>query len=85
MRNNFEATRIKGATLFKEPTVFLEKYIARARHVEVQIFGNGAGHVVHFGERECSVQRRHQKVIEEAPCPLFASDIGKSESTLKPT
>ena len=81
LRQNFEATRIKGQTLFKEPTVFLEKYIARARHVEVQIFGNGAGHVVHFGERECSVQRRHQKVIEEAPCALFASDIGKSEST----
>ncbi|ODO08964.1 urea carboxylase [Cryptococcus wingfieldii CBS 7118] len=74
---NFESTRAKGAALFKEPTVFLEKFITRARHVEVQIFGNGQGHVVHMGERECSVQRRHQKVIEEAPCVLFSSEMGK--------
>jgi len=65
--------------LFRNSAVFLEKYISRARHVEVQIFGNGEGHVVHFGERECSVQRRHQKVIEEAPCSLFASERGKGE------
>ncbi|KAL1408594.1 hypothetical protein Q8F55_005407 [Vanrija albida] len=77
LKDNFEATRQKGETLFKDSTVFLEKYIARARHVEVQIFGNGEGHVIHFGERECSVQRRHQKVIEETPCPLFLSDLGK--------
>ncbi|KAL7419000.1 hypothetical protein Q5752_006684 [Cryptotrichosporon argae] len=74
---NFEATREKGAALFKESAVFLEKFITRARHVEVQIFGNGAGHVVHAGERECSVQRRHQKVIEESPCVLFASEAGQ--------
>ncbi|WVQ81675.1 urea carboxylase [Cryptococcus sp. DSM 104549] len=74
---NFEATREKGAALFKESAVFIEKFITRARHVEVQIFGNGEGHVVHMGERECSVQRRHQKVIEEAPCVLFASEKGK--------
>lgn len=77
--DNFDATKAKGQSLFKEPTVFIEKFIIHARHVEVQIFGNGEGHVVHMGERECSVQRRHQKVIEEAPCVLFGSDMGKGE------
>ncbi|KIR97121.1 urea carboxylase [Cryptococcus deuterogattii 2001/935-1] len=75
--DNFEATKAKGQNLFKDPTVFIEKFIIHARHVEVQIFGNGEGHVVHMGERECSVQRRHQKVIEEAPCVLLESDMGK--------
>lgn len=59
--------------------MFIEKYIRKAKHVEVQIFGNGQGHVIHFGERECSVQRRHQKVIEEAPCPLFQTPRGQGE------
>ncbi|KIR50865.1 urea carboxylase [Cryptococcus gattii Ru294] len=75
--DNFDATKAKGQNLFKDPTVFIEKFIIHARHVEVQIFGNGEGHVVHMGERECSVQRRHQKVIEEAPCVLLGSDMGK--------
>jgi acetyl/propionyl-CoA carboxylase alpha subunit len=75
--SNFEATREKGKVLFKEPAVFIEKYIERARHIEVQVFGNGKGHVIHAGERECSVQRRHQKIIEEAPCALFASAKGQ--------
>lgn len=77
MRANFDATREKGQILFKESAVFIEKYIERARHVEVQVFGNGEGHVIHAGERECSVQRRHQKIIEEAPCALFASARGQ--------
>jgi len=57
----------------------MEKYIGRARHVEIQIFGNGQGHVIHMGERECSVQRRHQKVIEETPCALFLSERGQGQ------
>lgn len=77
MRANFQATRDKGEQLFKESAVFIEKYIERARHIEVQVFGNGKGHVIHAGERECSVQRRHQKIIEEAPCALFASEKGQ--------
>ncbi|OWZ26724.1 urea carboxylase [Cryptococcus neoformans Tu259-1] len=81
--DNFDATKAKGQSLFKEPTVFIEKFIIHARHVEVQIFGNGEGHVVHMGERECSVQRRHQKVIEEAPCVLFGSDMGKDVRKLE--
>jgi propionyl-CoA carboxylase alpha chain len=54
---------------FGDPTVFIEPYIERGRHVEVQIVGDGRGGVIHLGERDCSVQRRNQKVIEESPAP----------------
>jgi urea carboxylase len=54
---------------FKESGIYLEKFVERARHVEVQIFGDGAGNVIELGERDCSVQRRNQKVIEETPAP----------------
>lgn len=61
----------RGKTLFKNAGAFLEKYIEAGRHIEVQVFGNGKGDVIAFGERECSIQRRHQKVIEEAPSPFI--------------
>ncbi len=63
------AARREAASAFGDPTVFLERYLTEARHVEVQIFGDTYGNVVHLFERECSVQRRHQKVVEEAPSP----------------
>jgi acetyl-CoA carboxylase, biotin carboxylase subunit len=61
------ASRSEAATAFGDSTVYLEKAVAPARHIEVQIFGDAYGHTVHLGERECSIQRRHQKLIEESP------------------
>ncbi|MFF2094417.1 urea carboxylase [Paenibacillus sp. NPDC058174] len=65
----YDGVRHLAETNFKNGGLFLEKYIARARHVEVQIFGNEYGEVVALGERDCSIQRRNQKVIEESPAP----------------
>jgi len=66
-------TRMSQAN-FGDSGVFLEKYIKRARHVEVQLFGDGQGHVVSLGTRDCSAQRRHQKIIEETPAPGFTRE-----------
>ncbi|MGN6243975.1 MAG: biotin carboxylase N-terminal domain-containing protein [Motilibacteraceae bacterium] len=63
------SARREAASSFGDPTVFLERALRGARHVEVQVFGDDHGHLVHLWERECSVQRRHQKVLEESPSP----------------
>jgi acyl-CoA carboxylase subunit alpha len=63
------AARNEASSAFGDPTVFLERYLERSRHVEVQVFGDAHGNVVHLFERECSIQRRHQKVVEESPSP----------------
>ncbi len=65
----------EGKNSFGDDRVLVEKYIARARHLEVQIVGDGRGEVVHFFERDCSVQRRHQKIIEEAPAPRLPAAV----------
>lgn len=72
LRKSFETVQSRGAALFKNSGVFLERYYPAAHHIEVQVFGNGQGKVVALGERECSIQRRHQKVIEECPSPFVA-------------
>jgi acetyl-CoA carboxylase biotin carboxylase subunit len=60
---------------FGDPRLYVEKYLARPRHIEIQIFGDAHGNFLHLGERECSVQRRHQKVIEESPSPFMTADL----------
>jgi len=75
LRDAFDSVTRLASANFNDGGVFLEKYIARARHVEVQIFGDGKGNAAALGERDCSVQRRNQKIIEETPAPLLAETV----------
>lgn len=71
----FEAARREASSAFGDPTLYLEKAIERPRHIEIQVFADHYGHVVHLGERDCSIQRRHQKVIEESPSPAVSPQL----------
>ena len=75
VRDSFAAVARLGESNFGDAGIFLERYIRRARHIEVQIFGNGEGRVLPVGERDCSLQRRNQKVVEEAPAPLLPEAV----------
>lgn len=72
VRENFGTVISRASSLFKNDGVFLERYYPDSHHIEVQIFGNGQGKAISVGERECSIQRRHQKVIEECPSPFVS-------------
>ena len=70
LRSVFETAQAEAAAAFGDSSLYLEKAIERPRHIEIQVFADNHGNVVHLGERECSIQRRHQKVIEECPSPI---------------
>ena len=75
LRSAYENARSEAQRSFGDNEVYLEKFITNPRHVEMQIFGDEHGNVVYLGERECSVQRRHQKVMEESPSPIVDEDM----------
>jgi propionyl-CoA carboxylase alpha chain len=70
-REGFRSATAEAKSSFADDRVFLEKYIEEPRHIEIQVLGDAHGHVIYLGERECSIQRRHQKVIEESPSPFL--------------
>ncbi|MBU3029339.1 acetyl-CoA carboxylase biotin carboxylase subunit [Paracoccus marinaquae] len=70
----FRTARAEAKAAFGNPDVYIEKYLQKPRHIEVQVFGDGKGRAVHLGERDCSLQRRHQKVLEEAPGPVITPE-----------
>ena len=72
LENAFSTARAEGKAAFGNEEVYIEKYLTTPRHIEIQVFGDGNGGAVHLGERDCSLQRRHQKVLEEAPGPCIS-------------
>jgi len=78
VREGFEATKREGLSSFGDDRVFIEKFIENPRHIEIQVLGDKHGNVLYVNERECSIQRRHQKVVEEAPSPFVTEKMRKA-------
>lgn len=77
LESAYRACRSEGQNYFANPTVYMEKFVNDPKHIEIQVFGDKHGNVCHLFERECSVQRRHQKIIEEAPSPSVPAEVRK--------
>ncbi len=75
LQKQFVAAGAEAGAAFGDARVYVEKFVEEPRHIEIQLVGDGQGTVVHFGERECSIQRRHQKLLEEAPSPIVDADL----------
>src|SRR5215211_3015479 len=78
VREGFEATKREGLSSFGDDRVFIEKFIEAPRHIEIQVLGDQHGNIVYLNERECSIQRRNQKVVEEAPSPFVSPEMRKA-------
>lgn len=75
LENAFKTAQHEAEQAFGNSSLYIEKYVEQPRHIEIQVFGDQHGNVIHFGERDCSVQRRHQKLIEEAPSPFVDAEL----------
>ena len=75
LENAFLTARSEANSAFGNDEVYIERYLTNPRHIEIQVFGDGKGNAIHLGERDCSLQRRHQKVLEEAPGPSISSEV----------
>ena len=78
VREGFDATKREGLASFGDDRVFIEKFVVQPRHIEIQLLGDQHGNMVYLNERDCSIQRRHQKVVEEAPSPFVTPDMRKA-------